>query len=427
MARMTRRAFGALGLGATAAAWGGRGAFAQGAGCNFMTFTFAEDPNRPFIEKLLADFKASSGIAVDPIGTAWGDTLKNILLRQRSKTLPDTAQLQDRWVPAMATLPEIVELTPVLGAATLESIDPGARSLGKVDGKQVGIPLISGSVGFVANKEVMAKAGIDKVPVTLDEFRAALVQVRDKVPNSVPFAMATKNPGAVPLDVLLIFWAHNARMIDESGKVLVNSPEGRAAMAFMAGLMKDRLIAPEFDRPDSRRLFGQGGSAFYIDAPAARTFARSFSGKGEAADAFVLPMKTPVLKAGDTPKSVEWGHTVVMFKNASAIGPDTPAAKWMKFLLSDGVQTTLPLQLGGLPVTTAGRAAPAVQSDVFLKAWAGTVVQAMKHEIGIWSNGPELSTILTEEVQAAILGQKTPDAATASMQTRMEASMAKRG
>jgi multiple sugar transport system substrate-binding protein len=51
----------------------------------------------------------------------------------------------------------------------------------------------------------------------------------------------------------------------------------------------------------------------------------------------------------------------------------------------------------------------------------------MKHEIGVWPNAPELSTILSEETQAAILGQKPADAAVAAMQTRMEASMARRG
>ena len=48
--------------------------------------------------------------------------------------------------------------------------------------------------------------------------------------------------------------------------------------------MKDRLIAPEIDRPDARRLFAQGASAFYIDAPVRRgTFVRTFSGRGAAA------------------------------------------------------------------------------------------------------------------------------------------------
>jgi multiple sugar transport system substrate-binding protein len=68
-----------------------------------------------------------------------------------------------------------------------------------------------------------------------------------------------------------------------------------------------------------------------------------------------------------------------------------------------------------------------VQNDPFFKAWAEATGVPLMNEVGIWSNAPELSTILSEEVQAALLGQKTADAAVASMQTRMEASMAKRG
>jgi|GEM_PF-760353 len=399
---------------------------AQGNAMSFMSFSFAEEPNKPFVEKLLADFKASRGIGVEPIGSAWGEVQKNILLRQRSKTLPQAAQLQDRWLPAMAQLPEIVDLDALIGRAEIESaLDPAVLGMARVAGKTLGVPIITGSVGMLANREVLAKAGVAKVPVTLDEFRAALIAVRDKVPNSVPFAMATKNPGSVPLDTLILVWAFGGRIIDDSGKVLVNSAEGRATLDFMAGLMKDRLIAPEIDRPDARRLFGQGAAAFYIDAPAARTFARSFSGRGEAADAFVLPIPSPVLKAGDRARSVEWGHVVSLF-SSQPLAKDSPSAQWVRYLLSDPVQGSLPLQLGGLPATRSARAMPAVQGDAFLKAWAGAVGSTMKHEIGIWSNAPELSAILTEETQAAVLGQKSGAAAAASMQTRMDASMAKR-
>ena len=392
-----------------------------------MSFNFAEDPNRPFIQKVIEDFKGSSGITVEPIGSAWGDMQRNILLRQRSRTLPQTAQIQDRWLPAIAQMQEPVDLGALLGRTALEAaIDPGAMGLGLVGGKIVGLPMISGSVGFVSNKEVMAKAGVDKVPTTLAEFRAALVAVRDKVPNSVPFGMATKNPSSIPLDVLLLVWAHGGRLIDDSGKVVANSAETRAAFEFIAGLMRDRLVAPEIDRPDARRLFAQSTCAFYIDAPAARTFARSFSGRGEAADAFVLPMKTPILRAGNDPHSVEWGHVISMFSNGP-VAADAPVVRWLRNFISDGVQTTLPLQLGGLPTTKSGRAAPVVQADPFLKDWAAAVGVTRKHEIGIWSNAPELSTILSEEVQAALLGQKNANAAVDAIQSRMEQSMARRG
>jgi multiple sugar transport system substrate-binding protein len=401
---------------------------AQGAGVNFMSFTYAEDPNRPFVQKVFDDFRTSSGVAVEPIGSAWGDMQRNILLRQRSRTLPVTAQIQDRWLPAIAQMQEIVDLDAVLGKAEMEAaLDPSVLAMGRVGGKTVGLPLISGSIGMVANREVMAKAGIANVPTTLAEFRTALIAVRDRVPNSVPYAMATKNPGSVPLDVLLLVWAHGGRMIQDDGKVTMNTPQAQAAMEFIAGLMRDRLVAPEIDRPDARRLFAQGNCAFYIDAPAAKSFARNFSGRGEAADAFVLPMKMPMARAGAAPLSIEWGHIVSMFSTSGVPARDSASARWMRHLIADSVQTTLPLQLGGLPTTKSGRASPGVQNDQFLKNWAAAVGTTMKHEIGIWTNSPELSTILTEETQAALLGQKTSVAAAAALHTRMEASMARRG
>jgi multiple sugar transport system substrate-binding protein len=78
-------------------------------------------------------------------------------------------------------------------------------------------------------------------------------------------------------------------------------------------------------------------------------------------------------------------------------------------------------------VTKAAQQMPAVQNDPYFRAWNEATGTPLVNEIGIWSNAPELSAILSEEVQAALLGQKAPDAAIASMQSRMDASMAKRG
>jgi multiple sugar transport system substrate-binding protein len=427
MTTLDRRQFGKLGLAGAAALAAPRLARAQGAGVSFMSFSYAEDPNRPLVQKLLDDFKAASGIGVEPIGSAWGDMQKNILLRQRSATLPTTAQLSERWLPAMAQLPEIVNLDEVIGRPVLDAvIDPKVLAMGQVGGKTFALPLITGSIGMIANTEVLSKAGV-AIPETLADFRAACLAVRDKVPNSVPFAAATKNVNSIPLDFMIMVWSHGGRIIDESGKVLVDSPEGRAAMGFMVDMMKNRLMAPELDRPDSRRLFAQGASAFYIDAPQARSFARSFSGRGDAADAFVKPMKTPVLKAGDTPRSIQWGHLVAAFKGAGVASADAPGAKWLKYLISDAAQTSFPPALSALPVTKAGQAAPVVQNDAFFKDWAAATGVPLTNEIGIWSNAPELSTILSEEVQGALLGQKTADAAIAAMGQRMTVSMAKRG
>ena len=402
---------GSLGMGA-----------AQAADLSFMSFTYAEEANTPIVQGLLDGFTAADGLTVEPLGFAWGDMQKNIFLRARSNTLPDIAQLSERWLPTFASLDTLVDLNTVYGKDALEAaFAPDALAMGNIGGKQLALPLISGSIGMVANKAVLEQAGV-AVPTTVAEFKDALIAVRDKVPNSVPYTMATKNNGSILIDFMLWNWVHGGSIIDADGKVVVDSPESRAALQFMVDLMTERLAAPEIDRPDSRRLLAQGASAFYFDAPQTRTFLRDFSGQGEAFDANVLPMRTPVLAAGDDSTSVQWGHLLVQFAPGATATADAPADKFLSYLTSDAVQTDFPLKLSALPVTKSARAA--VADDAYLTAWAEATGASRTNEVGIWSNGAELTQIIGEEVQGALLGQKSVDDAIAAMQTRLTDSMA---
>lgn len=424
---LDRRAFTA-GLGALGASLAApSGARAQGAGLSFMSFSFAEEANKALVQKLADDFTAQSGVPMQLIGSAWGDVQRNVLLRQRSRTLPNVVQISERWLPSFEALPELMDLNDLVGRATLEAaIDADVLAVGRIGMRQLALPLATGSIGMVANREVLAKAGVEKMPETTAELRAALVAVRDKVPNSVPMAMATKNPASIPLDVLIWAWSHGGGLITREGRVVSDSAETAAAFEFMASLMKDRLIAPEIDRPDARRLFGQGATAFYIDAPQARTFVRTFSGRGPAADATIAPVKVPVARAGMSPVSMAWGNLVLFFKPGDA-AREAALAKWANHLISAPVQTQFPPALSALPVTREARAAPVVTGDTYFADWAKATGEVRLHELGVWSNAPELGTIVSEETQAALLGQKSVTAAMAAMKPRLEASMAKRG
>jgi multiple sugar transport system substrate-binding protein len=234
--------------------------------------------------------------------------------------------------------------------------------------------------------------------------------------------MATKGNGSMLLDFMIWTWVHGGSIIDASGKVVVDSPEARAALTFMVDLMKERLAAPEIDRPDARRLTGQGASAFYFDAPQTRTFLRDFSGQGEAFDVNVLPMKTPVLKEGDEAVSIQWGHLLMAFADGGTEAADAPGAKFLSYATSDAVQTDFPIALSALPSTQAGRAA--VAGDAYLTNWAAATGKSRTNEVGIWSNGADLTNIIGEEVQGALLGQKSADEAITAMAARLTESMA---
>jgi multiple sugar transport system substrate-binding protein len=384
---------------------------------SFMSFTYAEEANQPLVAEMLTGFTAETGHAVEPLGFAWGDMQRNVFLRARSNTLPDVVQVQERWLPTLGTIAGAVDFNEVFGADELAAaFAPDALALGQFDGKQLGLPLISGSIGLVANTAVLEQAGVAEIPETVEEFRAALIAVRDNVPNSVPYTMATKGNGSILLDFMIWTWVHGGSIIDASGEVVVDSDEARSALAFMVEMMEERLAAPEIDRPDARRLVGQSASAFYFDAPQARNFLRDFSGQGAEFDANIQPINTPVLAEGDDPVSIQWGHVLMAFSN------DEATMSFVDYATSDAVQASFPISLSALPTSQAGR--EAVASDAYLTDWAAATGASRINEIGVWPNGGDLTNIIGEEVQAALLGQKSVDDAIAAMQTRLAESMA---
>lgn len=398
---------------------------ALAADVEFMTWTYTEESGKQYIQDMVDTFKEATGKEAEAQGYAWGAMSKNTFLRARTNTLPDISQVQARLLPTLSNLEQIVDLNEVFDRKELEAMfAPGFLAFGEVDGRQVALPWIGGTIGMVANKAVMDKAGVTEVPANVEDFKAALVKVRDSVPNSVPYAMATKNNNSIVLDYLIWVWTFGGDVIDADGKPGVNTPESSAALAFMADLVKERLAAPEIDRPDSRRLFAQEVTAFYFDAPGAKDHIRKFSGQGEAYDVNVLPVKTPVVNQGADPVSIQWGHVLAMYgkENAKA---DSPAAQFLMHLLSDEILTTYAAEKGVLPSTAAAQASDAIAKNEYLNAWAAASVNPRRNTVASLSNGTEVSAIIGEEVQSALLGQKDAQTAADDMQKRLEEAMAK--
>jgi multiple sugar transport system substrate-binding protein len=393
----------------------------------FMTWTYTEETGQEPIQRMLDAFAEEHGITVEPLGYAWGEMGRNTFLRARSNTLPDVSQVQERFLPTFADLPQVVDLAEVYGAETLaETFAPGFLAMGEVNGRQIAVPWIGGTIGMVANTAVLEVAGVEGIPETMDEFRAALEAVRENVPNAVPYAMATMNNASIVLDYLVWVWTFGGEGVGEDGTMSVNSPEAVAALEFMTELVAERLAAPEIDRPDARRLFAQEVTAFYLDSPQARSFARQFSGEGEAYDANVLPITVPVLEAGATPTSIQWGHVLTIY-SGEEVTAESPAAQFVMHLVSDEMLVDYAADQSVLPATQSGIESPRIAEDPYLSAWAAAAIDPRRNTIGALSNGAEVTDIIGEEVQAAILGQKSPQQAADDMQQRLEEAMANAG
>ncbi|MBM3523527.1 MAG: sugar ABC transporter substrate-binding protein [Alphaproteobacteria bacterium] len=425
MTRITRRTF----LAAAPALALARPARAQAARIEFLGWSNEEAPSKPSIEHMMRSFEqANPGASVSWVGFQWADVQRNLLLRLRANQVPDIVQIQDRWLPSLARLPQMADLNDVFGKAELEKfIDPGLLAMGRIRGKQMGMPWCTGTVGMVANKKVLDEAGVGEIPATVDAFVAALRKVKQKNANAVPYPMSTKNNGSIYLDAQIWMWTFGATYLDDNAAVKVNSPQALQALEFLVSLVKDGLAVVDIDRPDARRLFAQEQSAMYFDAPVARSFARQMSGKGEAYDVNVIPTSTPVLKAGDSPRAAQWGHVVSLMKKGDAVPKaDSAAAKFLLHLTTNpDIQVLYYKNVGLFPTARASLGRQEIASDPYASRWLREATRADRAEVANWDNAVDLTNVIGEETQAAMLGQKTPAAAVAAMAQRLEPLMAK--
>jgi multiple sugar transport system substrate-binding protein len=416
---------GASALGALGLAGAARPAAAQARSVTFAGWSQDEAASKPVLTEMFDAFRAANpAVRLELIGYPWAQMQQNLILRMRSNQPLDVVQLQERWLPTFAALNNLADVEAVFGKATLEEkIDPGLLRIGRFGGVQWGVPWTAGSIGMVANRKVLGDAGINEIPTTLDGFVAALRAVKRANAESVPYALCTKNNASISPDFQVWLWTFGGRILADDGAVAISSDAARQALTFMVDLMKDNLAARDIDRPDSRRLFAQNRTAFYADAPIARGFARDNSGQGPAFDQYVASAPYPVVRSGANPLSVAWGHMLVMPQlGGRRAAADSDAARLVQHLaFNDDMQIKYFQAVGLFPVTRTALAR--VRDDAYVSQWASYARFAESDEPSKWPNAADLTTIVGEEVQAALLQQKPPAQAISDMARRLEPRM----
>jgi multiple sugar transport system substrate-binding protein len=106
-----------------------------------------------------------------------------------------------------------------------------------------------------------------------------------------------------------------------------------------------------------------------------------------------------------------------------APNPQAPQTRLASHLaLSDANQLTYFKDQGLSPVTNTALAQ--LGTDPYVSAWTAASRFAERDEVSQWTTSAEPVTIIGEEVQGALLGQKTAQAAIENMGKRLEAKMA---
>ena len=394
-------------------------------GFTYVGWSQDEAASKATLGRIFEQFQQGDpGAAVKVVGFPYAQMQQNLFLRLRAHQPVDAAQLTLQWLPQFGATGTMVDFNDVYGRAALEKvIDPAILRLGEFKGKQLSMPWTAGSIGMVANATVLKEAGVPQAPVTIDAFIESLKAVKAKFPEAVPYAMSTKDNASMAADFQTWLWTFGGHIFNEQGQVVVNRPAGARALGFMSDLVKDRLAAKDTDRYDARRLFAQNRCAFYQDAPLARGFARDNSGKGTAFDVNVESIATPVLKKGDVPRSFAWGHLLGSFaQDKQSFDVKSAPARFVSYLsMTDEPQLEYFQRIGLFPVTRSAIAK--LSGDPYVANWTASAKSATRDELAFFPNVADLTVIVGEQVQAAVLGQKTAAQAIDDMSQRLSAAI----
>jgi multiple sugar transport system substrate-binding protein len=220
---------------------------------------------------LISDFtKTNSGTKITYEEQRFDDLAsykETLLTRLKEGTGPCVARIHQSWVKDFSA-----ELAPVPSSFNYEeTFYPSAQESAKVGGSYFAVPLMYDGLALFYNPSMFTAAGIDKAPVTWDEFRADAVKMtkKDEKTGVISEAGAAIGTGANishASDILGLMWAQTGVSVPED----LNNQAAYDALTFYTDFVKKDKVW-DAALPESVRAFAEGKVAM-IFAPSWRIF-----------------------------------------------------------------------------------------------------------------------------------------------------------
>ncbi|GHF77417.1 extracellular solute-binding protein [Streptomyces sp. NRRL_ISP-5395] len=366
---------------------------------DFTSWSLNEEAAKPSIEKIIKAWEEAEKSSIRAVSYPYNEYLSQLTLKLGGGETTGAVHLDIAWLAAIAQMGRLADVGPAAAGGGYTDV---ALKSGVYDGTQYGLPWNIGSIGVIANSKLLKKAGIEKHPVTVEEFEDALRELKGLGGGVVPYAAATK---VAQLKDIFPWMQTFGCTLYEGGKVTIGDDASVDAVAWYKKLHDAKLIAADVDRFDARALFGQGKAAFYDDAIIGKGVTSAQS-KDKTLAAAMQPVERPVLKAGDTPQALLWGGVIAIVKGK---GQDA-ATEFALHTTTDRTTTSEYFAARALPPsTTAGLAAPEVAKDTFTTEWTEKITRtATGSPFWQFAQSTQIDEAVAKHVQAVLVGREKP-------------------
>jgi multiple sugar transport system substrate-binding protein len=227
------------------------------------------------------DYEAQTGVHINIAEFPYANLFEKELVDLNAQTgAYDLIMLDDPWFPRFATQGVLADLKPLYEQRGQKGPDedfvPSSIALCKhpyETGALYALPYVGNSQLFFYRKDILQKYNL-KEPATWTDVLAAARTISEGEsasggPSMYGYVMRAAQGNAVVADFMPIFWAFGAEMFDASGRPVVNSVEGIAALRFMLELGKDAPPGYQsFNADEVSAHLLQGTAAMSINWPA---------------------------------------------------------------------------------------------------------------------------------------------------------------
>jgi multiple sugar transport system substrate-binding protein len=321
------------------------------------------------------------------------------------------------WLPEFAKTDWLMPLNDVISPDILKKLKPSYLDAFTADGKLLALgPWWGGIGGLYYRKDLLEAAGI-KPPETYAELVDAAKKLMAENPDMSGWTWPALKDQALVNRWVEYLNGYGGTYFDEAGKCAMNSKEGVAALTFMKSLFDDGITPKEaltWKEEESQVRFGSGNAVFHSGRQD-MMFWLNDPKQSKIVDKWgFVPM--PAVESGKGAGFFEgWGFSINKFSQ----NPEA-AAKVLEVMFDFPVQKTFTLSQG--PV----QAHMDVYSDPDVIKYNPNIPLIEKVEEKAIPPIPspkfaDITSILSEELHAALTGLKLPEAALNEACTQIDA------
>ncbi|MEE9098056.1 ABC transporter substrate-binding protein [Pseudarthrobacter phenanthrenivorans] len=261
----------AMSLGLTACGGGGGGSD-QAKQSGTVRVTLANHVWTDGIKAAIPEFEKSTGLKVEltQLGEDQLSDQYNVKLNAGSDEIDVMMYRPLQEGKAFAKNGYLADLTKNVSADPnwdWKDYQEGPVKATTVDGKVVGVPIITEREVLYYRKDLLQAAGL-QVPKTMDELEAAAKTIKASNPGTAGFVARTNKSAAVT-QFSSFLYSFGGDFVDSNGKASVNTDAAKKAYSFYGGLIRNygpANVSTDMSWPEAMAIFTQGGAAFYTEA-----------------------------------------------------------------------------------------------------------------------------------------------------------------